>query len=62
MTRDDIFLAAFNQGFIIATDNPKLLKEVMPSMGGKSDYAVGFNYGVKAAKEKLKGKDRGLGI
>ena len=61
MTRDEIFLAAFNQGYIIATESPILLKEVLPSMDGKTVYALGFTHGVKAAQEKLKGKKKGKG-
>lgn len=62
MTRDEVFLAAFNQGYIITKNSPKLLKEVQASMESKTDYAVGFNFGVKAAKERGKKKNRGFNL
>jgi len=62
MTRDEVCMAAFNQGYIIAENNPKLLKEVKSSMEAKTDYSVGFNLGVKASRDKGKKKDKGFQI
>ncbi len=62
MKEEEVILHAFNQGFIVAKENKKLLKVVLDGLIDGSPYVEFFKKGVEHALSLEKGLDRGNGF
>ncbi|MEQ9299584.1 MAG: hypothetical protein RIF33_13510 [Cyclobacteriaceae bacterium] len=59
MNNEEIVIAGFNHGYLLATQAPKILKEYVAIGNSLSPYARGYAKGVMHAVEEVKAKKKG---
>ncbi|WP_339790931.1 hypothetical protein [uncultured Imperialibacter sp.] len=61
MDEYQLTLKGFNHGYMLATENPNFLKELLDSIRDvKSPYRVGLVKGMEVAHGKDRGKNKGM--
>lgn len=57
MTEEEIEIAGFNHGYLLAMKAPKLFKEYLPILNSLSPYAQAYRKGARHAIDKKKQMD-----